>query len=104
MRVRIFHKAAFRALVSEAAVGARCFRHAGRYWKPLHQGRRFAVYGAAPDYLASLQDRVEDYEFSFYQSLLRDHCGRDGLLRPHTCLWQRDGCYRASIGADGDLS
>lgn len=105
VRVRVFHKATFRALLSDAVEGASCLRHRGRYWKPVHRGRQFAVYGRAPDFLTSVQERVRDYEFSFYQSLLRGHCGRDGVLRRRTRLWrQDDGTYRASIGADGDLS
>ena len=104
VRVRVFHKATFRALLSNAAAGVSCLRYRGRYWKPVHRGRQFDVYARAPDYLASVQERVRDYEFFFYQSLLRGRCGRDGVLRPRTCLWRSDGTYRASIGADGELS
>ena len=103
VRVRVFHRATFRALLSDAMAGASCLRHRGRYWKPFHKGRQFALYGRAPDYLGAVQERVRDYEFSFYHGLLRGGCGRDGVLRPRTCLWQRDGTYRASIGADGEL-
>lgn len=105
VRVQVFHKATFRALLSDAVEGASCLRYRGCYWKPVHRGRQFAVYGRAPDFLTSVQKRVRDYEFSFYQSLLRGHCGRDGVLRRRTRLWrQNDGTYRASIGADGEQS
>ena len=104
VRVHVFHKATFRALLSDAVEGASCLRHRGRYWKPLHTGRQFAMYGRAPDFLTAIRERVRDYEFSFYQNLLRGRCGPDGVLRPRTCLWRRDGTYRASIGADGELS
>ena len=105
VRVRVFHKPTFRALLSDAVEGASCLRYRGRCWKPVHRGRQFAVYGRAPDFLTSVQERVRDYEFSFYQSLLRGHCGRDGVLRRRTRLWrQDDGTYRASIGADGEQS
>lgn len=101
--MRVLHRATFRALLCDAVAGASCLRHGRRYWKPVHKGRKFALYGLAPDYLAAIQETVRDYEFSFYHSLLRGRCGRDGVLRPRTCLWRRDGTYRASIGADGEL-
>ena len=103
VRVRVHHRTVFRSLLSAAVIGASCFRHQGGYWKPIHKGRQFAIYRRAPDYLFAIRERVRDYEFSLYQGLLRGRCGRDGVLRPRTCLWQRDGTYRASIGADGDL-
>jgi len=103
IRVPVHHRAVFRSLLSDAVKGASCFRHHGNYWRPIHKGRQFALYRRAPDYLFAIREKVRDYEFSFYHELLRGRCGRDGVLRPRTCLWQRHGTYRAAIGADGDL-
>ncbi len=101
----VFHRAVFRALVEDAVRGTSCLRYRGRYWTPVQVGRGGAIYRQAPDLLACVQERVEDYEFWFYRSLLRSQYGRDGILRPRTRLWrERDGAYRASVGASGENS
>lgn len=105
VRVRVFHKATFRRLLLDALQASACFRYRGQYWTPLHKGREFTVYCRAPDFLACVQERVEDYQVRFFQSLLQGQYGRDGILRPRTHLWrQSDGTYRASIGAGGERS
>ena len=85
-RTGVFHRVVFSRLLQTALAGQRCLRHAGGYWAPVLTDRGFGIYRPAPDPLACLEGQLEDYEALFYGSLLRDACGRDGLLRPRSRL------------------
>jgi len=102
-RVPVFHEGTFRALLLTALHGLRYFRYRGRFWQPVEVRRGFALYRQAPDWLACLQQRVEEYEFFVYSQLLYGHCGRDGILRPCTHLRRgSNGAYRQGDDTEGE--
>ena len=101
VRIKVFHEGTFRALLHVAESGAGLFRYRGRTWRPIKRGYRFRFYRRAPDPLLWIQQRVEAYEFSVFSRLLAGHCGRDGVIRPHTRLIQGpSGAHRPhNLGA-----
>jgi hypothetical protein len=93
----IYHRGAFTSLLRTVEDAQGCFRYRGRWWRPVLEGRRCSICLPAPDYLASLRQRVESYEFSFYRLLAIGHVGRDGVLRPRTRLRRTPaGAYQPS--------
>lgn len=86
VRTKIMHEGTFELLV-EAALGARQrLRHRGRYYERIAGRPSAAIYRRSSHGLEWIQDRVEDYEFGFHQALLRNWCGPDGVIRPHSRL------------------
>lgn len=98
VRVPVFHEATFRTLLAAVCRAQRCLPYGGQCWEAIEEGRGFGLYRPAPFTLSWVQERVELYEFHLYHRLMHEHCGRDGVLRPHTHLVQGpSGAYRASI-------
>jgi hypothetical protein len=95
VRTKIMHESTFGLLV-EAALGAEPrLRYRGRYYERIAGRSSAAIYRRSPHGLAWIQDRVEDYEFGFYQALLRNWCGPDGVIRPRTHLLRGpNGAFR----------
>jgi hypothetical protein len=96
VRVPVFHEGTFETILRIAQEASRCLPYKGCYWRPLHRGRRFAIFTRAPFDLEWVQQRVEDYEFYIYSLLASGHYGADGHLKPRSHLHRsRTGVYRA---------
>jgi hypothetical protein len=101
VRVPVFHRSVYRDLVGAAVRAAGSMRHGDQYWEPIEKGRRFHLYRPAAHNLAWIQNRVEEYELSFYRQLAGGCCGRDDIVRPRTHLLRAsDGTYRTGHKAD----
>ena len=102
VRVPVFHRREFRELVGAAVQAAGSLRHGDCYWEPILKGRRFSIYRRATYSLPWIQERVEEYELSFYRHLAGGCCGPDNIVRPRTHLVRAaDETYRTGHKAHG---
>ena len=102
VRVPVFHRRVFREFVRAAVQAAGSVRHDECSWEPIVKGRRFRVYRRATYSLTWIQERVEEYELSFYRLLAGGCCGPDNIVRPRTHLLRAsDGAYRTGHKAHG---
>lgn len=91
VRVPVYHRTVFEAVLSVALRARDRLRVGGAEWELVEKGGGVAIYRRVRSELSLVRRRVEDYEFSLYSELMAGHFARDGRLRHRTQLHRGAG-------------